>query len=278
MARGWRWLILGVLLGLVPSVALAAKKARDQGPAQAQVSAYRHNTFCETYKIKGGPVVLFGIDRTRPTTDDFDRREIGRARSRVVELLKEGWRVKIFTIRGDATESRLVFEDCLPGALVEGFLATLTAAPPSDTTVQDKHTKDFWAAFNSSIDAASAERVPRAKESAIMATLTAMTGDARGDVKALIVASDLIEGQLAYVIPDPAKPMDDFTIGEHLGSARRLNLMPSLGPSVLVEVFGVGLHDADPRRPLTIPTRESLVRLWESYFSLSGSRAVKIHR
>ncbi|MDO8605802.1 MAG: hypothetical protein Q7R40_04640 [Phaeospirillum sp.] len=56
-----------------------------------------------------------GIDRTIPNTNAFDRSEIANALKRATDLLKPGEHLYISTIRADATERRVVFNDCLPG-------------------------------------------------------------------------------------------------------------------------------------------------------------------
>lgn len=269
-------LALTALVALAPMVADASpKKAKDQAPT---APPHESGAFCESYRVTNGPVVLFGIDRTIPSTDEFDRREIDKALSKVKGMLKEGWQVHAFTIRGDSSESQVVFSDCKPGTLADGW--RVLTANPSDPVKVAHDQPQFEQLLTGSVKAVAGERMQRSDQSAIIATITAAARAHQGRVKALVLASDLIESQLEYLVPDPNKAIDTYTRNELLKKVQKGNLAPPLG-SIPVEVFGVGQHDdsTKPKRPkLSLEAREGLAAFWEDYFRMTGASAITIHR
>ena len=174
-----------------------------------------------------------------------------------------------------------MFNDCLPGKD-----AGLMGTPVDRSRVADD-VPVFRKSVQAAVDLAAVEALSVSLQSAIASTITGVAKQFPNRIKALLLASDLIEGQIGDLIPDPRIPLSIHKRNEMLDKAVRLNLIPLLSRTT-VEVYGVGYWDRQdknaprggaPYRPLLdLTVREGLESFWTEYFRQTGSAPLRINR
>ena len=216
----------------------------------------------------GKATTVLLVDRTT-RFDKTDQAVFLDAVTGLLARLGAGDRLVGFTMGGDYTQSRKVFDDCKPGCPDDGFFAGLLSA--CTPVVARARYRQFQTALARVL--AELLREPEATPASDLFRTVAEDTRASslgGDVpplRQLVIFSDLLENSSFLPERDLRRlPLAELT--------RRLS---EAGPRASVEgatvrVFGFGRDDA-PGRPALPPAQRRVIQmLWEDWFREGGAR------
>jgi hypothetical protein len=214
--------------------------------------------------------VLFLIDRTS-AFDEQDKQIFANGVKSLFGKLEVGDRLIIHTLTQDFSESKKIFDACLPGCREQGMMSGLFSQCRASVAKADerKYMRDILTSVKPMIS--KKEDYP---SSEIIETISFMAQEyERHKPSRLVIFSDMIEhsrlarfGQLKESkIPALLDKLDD------LGLIRSMQ-------GVDVDVFGFGRDHSSKRQGLTAEKKRDIERFWQSYFERAGASTFHLGR
>jgi hypothetical protein len=212
--------------------------------------------------------VLFLIDRTT-AYDAQDQEVLVDGLERFFKELKSGDRLLLYTIGASASDSRRLFDACVPGCPEEGFFGGLFSSCKAVVARADRQqfTRSLLKALIDLLD-----KHVDYEASAILETIRAVADTNRATMPArLLIFSDMLEntdlltfGQLVQDGADAA-----------LARVEAQRMVPDLA-GIDVDAFGIGRSHAPGRPPLPVSTQRVLETFWNDLFREAGASRVAI--
>jgi hypothetical protein len=214
---------------------------------------------------------LMLVDRT--TAYDGTDEEVFRASlKRLQGSLEAGDRLIIQTITGSYTESRKVFDDCMPGCPETGLMEWLTGSCRDIIASSDRNAflRQAAAAVRQMLaEVQSFETSDIAQTIAETTREIATSPDRR--LTRLIVFSDMVENSKAL----PWSTLQTGQPRKLVAALNEVGVKPSLGGADVV-VFGFGRFHDRGRTQLRPETRNHLVDFWTRWFKSGRAETVFI--
>jgi hypothetical protein len=214
---------------------------------------------------------LMLVDRTT-AYDGTDQEVFKSSLNRLQGSLEAGDRLIIQTITGSYTESRKVFDECMPGCPETGLMEWLTGSCRDIIATSDRN------AFLRRAAAAVRQMLSEVKSfetSDIAQTIAETTREvsAASDrrITRLIVFSDMVENSKAM----PWSKLQSGQPRARMQELTGLDIKPSLKGADVV-VFGFGRFHDRGRTQLRPEARKHLVDFWTRWFEVGGAETVFI--